>query len=238
VARDQDEAAVIVEAALQTQPLLDVYDTVLLPALSYAKEDRQRGILTATDVQEMVQATREIVEDLATYSSGAAPAVDATAEEDGVAGVPVVPLPVLGCPARDDLDALAVRLLAQACDPTRVAIDLVAPGLLTADVVAHVAQTQPALVCVGAVAPGGVPHLRYLCKQLRARFPSLPLVVGCWGAAEPVAETVALLRADGLDHVETTVQTTRDQLMQVSQLVASQRALRPEGEGRSDRSVA
>jgi len=55
-----------------------------------------------------------------------------------------------------------------------------------------------------------VPHVRYLCKQLRARFPSLPLVVGCWGASEPVAETVALLRADGLDHIGTTLQTTRD----------------------------
>jgi hypothetical protein len=62
--------------------------------------------------------------------------------------------------------------------------------------------------------------------------------MGCWGAAEPVAETVALLRADGLDRVGATVQTTRDYLMQVSQLVASQRALSPAGEGRPDRSVA
>jgi predicted PurR-regulated permease PerM len=238
VARDQDEAAVIVEAALQTQPLLDVYDTVLLPALSYAKEDRQRGILTATDVQELVQATREIVEDVATHLSGAAPEMDAMAEEDGATRVPCGPLPLLGCPARDDIDALALRLLQQACDPTRVAVDLLPPRLLPFDVIARVAETQPAVLCLGAVVPGGVPHLRYLCKQLRARFPSLPLVVGCWGAPEPVAETVGLLRADGLDHVGTTVQTTRDQVMHVRQLVASQRALLPEGEGRADSSGA
>jgi hypothetical protein len=82
------------------------------------------------------------------------------------------------------------------------------------------------------------PHLRYLCKQLRARFPALPIVVGCWGVTETVVETVALLRADGLDHVGTTVQTTRDHLMHVRQLVASQRALIPEGDGRPDRIVA
>jgi hypothetical protein len=157
-------------------------------------------------------------------------------EEDGAARVPWVPLPLLGCPSRDDIDALALRLLQQACDPTRVAVDLLQPRLLPFDVIARVAETQPALLCVGAVVPGGVPHLRYLCKQLRARFPSLPLVVGCWGAPEPVAETVALLRADGLAHIGTTVQTTRDHLMHVSQLVASQRALSPEG-GRSDPTV-
>jgi hypothetical protein len=108
-----------------------------------------------------------------------------------------------------------------------VAVDLLPPQVLTFDVLARVAQTSPALLCLGAVVPGGVPHLRYLCKQLRARFPVLPIVVGCWGAPEPVAETVALLRADGLDHIGTTVQTTRDYVMQVRQLVTSQRALIP-----------
>jgi predicted PurR-regulated permease PerM len=238
VARDQDEAAVIVEAALQTQPLADVYDTVLLPALSYAKEDRQRGILSATDVQEMVQATREIVEDLATHPSAAVPAADAATEEAGALRVPFVPVSLLGCPARDDVDALALRLLQQTCDATRVVVDLLPPRLLPSDVIARVAETQPALLCLGAVVPGGVPHLRYLCKQLRACCPALPLVVGCWGAPEPVAETVALLRADGLDHVGTTVQTTCDHVMQMSQLVTSQRALLPEGEERPDRALS
>jgi predicted PurR-regulated permease PerM len=238
VARDQDEATVIVEAALQTQPLVDVYDTVLLPALSYTKVDRQRGILTDEDVQALVQATREIVEDLATHPSAAASAARAAAEGDGAPRVPLVPVPLLGCPPRDEVDVLAMRMLQQVCDPTRVAVELLPPRLLTSDVVARVAQTRPALLCLGAVLPGGVPHLRYLCKQLRARFPALPIVVGCWGVTETVAETVALLRADGLDHVGTTVQATRDHVMHVSQLVASQRSLISEGDGRPDSIVA
>jgi hypothetical protein len=50
-----------------------------------------------------------------------------------------------------------VRLLQQACDPTRVVIDLLPPRLLPFDVIARVAETQPALLCLGAVVPGGVP---------------------------------------------------------------------------------
>jgi hypothetical protein len=179
-----------------------------------------------------VQATREIVEDLATHPPAVAPDAGGTAEENGAPHVPLVPVPLLGCPARDDIDALAVRMLQQVCAPTRVAVDLLPPRLLPSDVVARVAETQPALLCLGAVVPGGVPHLRYLCKQLRTRFPALPLVVGCWGAPESVAETVALLRADGLAHVGTTVQTTRDYVLQVSQLVTSQRSVAPGGAGR------
>jgi predicted PurR-regulated permease PerM len=220
VARDQDAATAIVEAALQTQTLVDVYDTVLVPALSYAKEDQRRDILTDEDVQRIVQATREIVEDLAPPPSPAASEAPAAAE-DGAPRVPRVPVPLLGCPARDDIDALAVRMFQQACDPTRAAVELLTPRLLTSEVIARVGQTRPALLCIGAVAPGGVPHLRYLCKQLHTHFPALPIVVGYWGVTDTLAETVALLRADGLDHVGTTVQATRDQVMQVSQLVAA-----------------
>jgi hypothetical protein len=84
-----------------------------------------------------------------------------------------------------------------------------------------VAQTHPALLCIGIVAPGGVAHLRYLCKQLRAHCPDLRLVVGHWGVTDNVEEIVTRLRADGVEQVGTTLQATRDQVMQVSQRLAS-----------------
>jgi predicted PurR-regulated permease PerM len=218
VARDPDEAAALVAAALETQPLIEVYDTVLVPALSYAKQDHQRDVLTAEEVQDIVQATREIVEDLETRPSPTAPEARA---EDGPSPGPLGPVRLVGCPARDDIDALALRMFQQAVDPTGAAVELLPAGLLTSEVLAQVAQTRPALLCLGAVAPGGVPHLRYLCKQLRARFPALPLVVGCWGETDTLEETVALLRADGLDQVGTTFQATRDQVLQARPCVAS-----------------
>jgi hypothetical protein len=219
VARDQDEAVAIVEAALQAQPLVEVYDTVLVPALSYAKQDRERAILTAEEVQGMVQATGEIVEDLTTHLPQAGPEASAAGEHSPPA--PLEPVYLLGCPARDDIDALALRMFQQVCDPTRYALELLTPGLLTAEVVAQVAQTHPALLCIGTVAPGGVAHLRYLCKQLRAQCPDLRLVVGHWGVTDNLEEIVARLRADGVEQVGTTLQDTRDQVMQVSQLLAS-----------------
>jgi hypothetical protein len=109
----------------------------------------------------------------------------------------------------------------QTVAPTDAAVALLPAGLLTSEVLARVAEIQPVFLCLGAVAPGGVPHLRYLCKQLRARFPALPLVVGCWGETDTLEETVALLRADGLEQVGTTFQATRDQILQAHQHAAS-----------------
>ena len=221
VARNQDEATAIVEAALQTEPLVDVYDTVLMPALSYAKQDLERATLTAEDVQSIVQATQEIVEDLTPPLPLAGSAASA-AGENSDPPAPREPVHhIVGCPAHDDIDALALRMLQQVCDPTRYAIELLPPGLLAAEVVARVAQTPAALLCLGAVAPGGVAHLRYLWKQLRAHCPDLRVVVGHWGVADNLEEIVARLHADGVEQVGTTLQETCDQVKLVSQLVAS-----------------
>ena len=65
LARDQDEAADIVEAYVNADGRESVYDALLLPALYYAKQDRDRGLLTEGDVQFVGQATREILDVLA-----------------------------------------------------------------------------------------------------------------------------------------------------------------------------
>ena len=114
-----------------------------------------------------------------------------------------------------------VTMFQQVVDPTHYEVELLTPRLLTSEVVALVTQTRPVLLCIGAVMPGGVPHLRFLCKQLRARVPALRIVVGCWGDAENLEEIVALLRADGIDEVGTTLQVTCHQVMQASHMAGS-----------------
>jgi hypothetical protein len=60
---------------------------------------------------------------------------------------------------------------------------------------------------------------RYLCK--RARLPNLKIVVGRWGFKENTEETLAHLRADGIDYVGTGLLETRDEVMRLVQEVSS-----------------
>ena len=88
-------------------------------------------------------------------------------------------------------------------------------GLLAAEVLSLVEQSAPTLVCIGLVPPGGFAQTRYLCKRLRTRFPTLPIIVGCWGDTTDEAEILARLRLDSLTQVGTTLTKTRQQIMQV-----------------------
>ena len=65
LARDQDEATDVVEAYVNANGRESVHDAVLLPALFYAKQDRDRGLLSEGDAQFVGQTTREILDALA-----------------------------------------------------------------------------------------------------------------------------------------------------------------------------
>ena len=189
VARDQDGATEIVEDLLETQTLLEVYEDVLIPALYYTKQDQRRGTLTAEEAQAIYQATHEQLDDLTmSQDTSSAEAVPSTPEADTVAVLPPK-VHILGCPAYDKADELALQMLQQVLDPRRFEVEVTRAGLLAAEVLSLVEQSAPTLVCIGLVPPGGFAQTRYLCKRLRARFPTLPIIVGCWGDTTDETET-------------------------------------------------
>jgi hypothetical protein len=89
---------------------------------------------------------------------------------------------------------------------------------LTAEMVDHVAEKRPALVCIVSLAPGGLAQTRYLCKRLRARFPDTRILVGRLGT-QSGNHRDALLAA-GADKVATTIIELRDQAIQLSQITS------------------
>ena len=90
-------------------------------------------------------------------------------------------------------------------DPARYQMEVGRTGMLVAEVVAGVDQDRPAVLCIGAVAPGGLSQARHLCKRLRAQCPELKIVVGRWGLHDEMDADRQQLLAAGADHVETTV---------------------------------
>jgi predicted PurR-regulated permease PerM len=219
VARDQDEAAALADEYLKTHTLAAVYDEVLVPALNTAKRDRDLGTLTEEDVQFIVRATREIVEDLAVHQEQTTPPPSAAAAAPIRASAVRQPAQILGCPAHDEADELALLMLRQLLDPTRYSLQVISAEVLTAEVLSAVEEQHVGLICIASLPPGALAPTRYLCKRLRARFPDCKIVVGRWGLREDWDKPQALLREAGADEVGMTLQETSNQAMQLSQLL-------------------
>jgi predicted PurR-regulated permease PerM len=222
VAQDQDEAAALVEEYLETHALETLYDDVLIPALNAAKRDRELGTLTEEDLQFIIQATRAIVEDLGVRQPQPLTSSALTATPPaGVAAVVTAPPQLLGCPAYDTTDELALLMLQQLLNPTRYTMAIVSAEMLTAEVLSLVEQGDVQLICIAALPPGALAPIRYLCKRLRARFPNCKIVVGRWGVQEDRDTLQVVLRQAGADEVGTTLRETSNQVSQLSQLVST-----------------
>ncbi|MGH7325423.1 MAG: AI-2E family transporter [Candidatus Rokuibacteriota bacterium] len=205
VARDVDEATEIVEARVQEGALEAAADTIMIPALAAARRDRAAGRLDDDDQRFLVAATREIVAD---------------AVMDNREPVPAEPaVRLLGCPARDEVDAAALAVFRPLLNPALCAVDELPVGLLSAEVVERVAGSGALLVVVASVPPGGVAQTRYLIKRLRATSPRLTILVGRWGAVDEGEIQRAALLAAGAEHVGTTLAETRDQVLMLLPVV-------------------
>jgi predicted PurR-regulated permease PerM len=232
LARDQDEAAELVLTHIKASSPEQVYDELLIPALNYVKRDRERDDLTESDEQSILQALREILEDLGERREVVTQAEEVIhAEERGNASAPT-PLSVLACPARDQADRLALEMLRQLLDPAKWVVRIAAVETMTADLVTQVAEQTPALVCIGALPPGGLAHTRYLCKKLRARFPKIKIVVGRWGLRGNAEENREQFQDAGADLMATTMLETRSQLGSLRPILVQEKS---RNEGSDDR---
>jgi len=224
LAMDQAEAAEIVEEHLKSHPAEQIYDDVLVPALNYVRRDRELGRLTEDVEQFVCRATREILDDLNSLKTQSSSKVSdsskaATIDENSLAILPKVA--ILGCPAQDEADELALLMFRQLLDCTKYEVEIMSDAMLTAEVVALIGEKNPAMICIAAVPPGGLSQTRYLCKRLRARFPDLKIAVGRWGSGSEDSDSILLA---GADRVGTTMIETREQMIQLCQISAQSEA--------------
>jgi predicted PurR-regulated permease PerM len=211
LAGDQDEAAEIVEEHLENHPFEETCDEVMVPTLNYAKRERALGRLAENDQQFIFQATREILEDLDGLKPGA------SSPAAMIKKAPTTPrVRILGCPARDDADELALLMFGHLLDPARYELMRLPDETLASEVIDQIVEKGPSLVCISSLPPGGLAQTRYLCKRLRNRFPDLKIIVGRWGTRSE--NNWSSLLAAGADKVGTTLVETRDQVIQLSQI--------------------
>ncbi len=208
-AKDQDEASQIVSSYIQTTSPEKVYDDLLMPALAYANRDRHRNVLDEDDVQFIWKAMREIVEDLRgeAVEPSSNSALSSTQEGSGSQR-----LRILGCPARDEADHLALEMLQAILDPRKWELELAPPETLTAEILTRVAREQPAILCIASLPPGGVANTRYLCKRLRARFPDMKILIARLGLRTHLDENRKQLLSAGANDVSMTLLETRAHL--------------------------
>lgn len=198
LAGDQEEAADLLDEYLENQPLVEVYDTVLIPALVLAETHSQSGDLIEgkrkfimESLKEMIQDRRDVPPEVASQL----PATDASKENGDSSHLEDVAfssgLRILCLPARSEADEIAALMLAQVLETKGCLVRAVAITSLANEMSELFEHHTADMVYVSATPPAAVMHARYLCKRVRERLPNVPIVVGLWDEKGDLSKPVA-----------------------------------------------
>lgn len=214
---DQDGATELVEESLKKMTRAEVFDQILIPALTRAERDAAREEIDEAQQAFVWKVTDTILDEMeAAPTPAAGPVVSSPApvEEQVGASARVAKLPddavpepteagptvgkILGVATNDASDVLVLRMLGLLMLDTRgCTLDIITDAASPLKVADQVAQQFPDLILLSHLPPVGLTPARYLVRRLRSRFADLPIWVGRWGEAGASEETSERLMSAG-----------------------------------------
>jgi len=188
LAGDQEEASELLEDYFEHQPLVEVYDTVLIPALALAETHWQLGEINEGKHKFIMESLKEMIQDRgerlqemrAKDDTPNAPEVGDNSQANDWAKSPR--LRILCLPARSEADEIAAMMLSQILETAGCLVRAVPVTSLAGEMVDLADHCTADVICLSATPPAAVMHARYLCKRLRGRLPEVKQVVGLWDA--------------------------------------------------------
>ena len=175
LAMDGHEARILIDQYRKEESPARLYDTVIIPALSMAEQDRHKGALDPDREEFMFLTMREMIADLAVARR------DAESERSSEE-VPEPPLQRVLCfPANDEADEIAAVMLAQLLENANRPVIAVPLGSSAMSMLGLIEPTANDVFCVSAVQPFAFAHARTLSRELKAKFPRTKTIVGVWG---------------------------------------------------------
>jgi hypothetical protein len=173
---DRNEAKQVLKRYRKDKPLDDLYDSVLIPALSLAEQDRHRNEIDEATETFVCQSIKELVEEINDRSHEQreldAKDADETASSDASPSPPQERAAnragyVVCMPVRDEADEIIGTMLAHLLERAGYRTRFLAIGT-TVEMLAQVSEEKPDIVCLSALPPFAVGHARSYIKIARA----------------------------------------------------------------------
>jgi predicted PurR-regulated permease PerM len=214
LAMDEQEARMVAEEYLNEHSLLQLYDSVILPALTMAEQDRHKGALEPEHEEFLFLSLREMLAEFSEkgYNSAPAPAGDPAG--------PATTGRILCLPAHDEADEIAAAMLAQLLEQAGCAAVSFPLDSTPQNMLGLVEPAENDVLCISAIPPFAFSHAGTLNRQLRMKFPRTKILIGIWGFSgeieralkrfEPSApDKFAVSLADALEYLHVTTPTAK-----------------------------
>jgi hypothetical protein len=218
--RGSDEAANLVDDFQKGKPLVDVYDSLLVPTLALAKTDHFLGTLDDDREAQLLASVKFLAEDLGerrdVLPSGKVP----LAREDPAVPMKVATLSVLCIPAADESDEIIAIMLCKLLSGVGFDAGTLSPVSSAGEKIADIGKRGVDIVIISALPPGALVPARYLFNRIRNAYPDLSIVVGLWSQGVSATELKERIGADEQSKFATTLAEARTQVNHLAPCLA------------------
>ena len=172
LAMDDREAHAVADQYLSENSLPQLYDAVIIPALTMAEQDRHKGALDSVRQDFLFLSIKEMVVEFSEKAMNAEETPGPTSSGR-----------LLVLPANDEADEITAAMLVQLLELAGYAAIPFSVDASLLDRIATVNPSEQDVFCISALPPFAFAGAINLSRQLQARFPRTKMMVGVWGFA-------------------------------------------------------
>lgn len=212
LAMDQEAAWAVAEDFLKGKPLAELYDSVLLPVLALAEEDRHKGALTDVRWKFSLLCIGELLARLSDYQPDKPPTDGPAPSENEIA--------IVCTHAAGQANELAMVMLIQLLERAGYHALMLTADAISEPILRALAAERETVVFVSALPPFAFAESRRMCQKVREALAGNHVAVALWNSREDADELLARFGPTRPDVIVSTLTQS------VRQVEAWQRAAR------------
>jgi len=214
LALDQKEAHAIADRFLEGKSLVELYDSVLIPALSFAEQDRHQGALDDIHSNFLFLSINELVAELTDYRRRAQPPTDPNLPATSPARPLNKEFAVVCISASDQADELAALMLSQVMEQSDHQTLLLSAATISSEILDTLGKEPDTVVFISALPPFAFSQARAICQRVRSYLPDNRICIGFWNTNDDPDQVIERF---GNGRPNVVVNTLSQALQQVTQ---------------------
>jgi hypothetical protein len=188
LAMDQQEAHAVANRFLEGKPLVELYDSVLIPALTLVEQDRHQGTLDDVRCNFFFLSIGELVAELTDYHQKELPNGPISPE----------PLPlrsrlsdfaIICISASDQADELTTHMLVQIMERAHHQTLHLPNASVSTEILESLANEPNTVIFISALPPFAFSQARAICQRVRLHLPHNRIVIGLWNTPDDPDQT-------------------------------------------------
>jgi predicted PurR-regulated permease PerM len=187
LAMDQREARAVANRFLEGKPLVELYDSVLIPALALVEQDRHQGVLDEVRCNFFFLSIGELVAELTDHPQRESGDSAALAPRFGMQQ----DFAVVCISASDQADELTTHMLVQLMEQASHQT-LYLPSPVSDEILDSLANEPNTVIFISALPPFAFSQARGICQRVRSHLPGNRIVIGLWSPTEEPDRTQEL----------------------------------------------